>query len=275
MTTQTSFERSCLVAPGAAARVFDRVLCGVDSTRESLEAVRQAARLRFPLGSLTVVSAIDVALAVHAGWAATVVAVDIKQEAEQALAAALGIAPQAEVRSVKGRAIDVLLAEARRMPATLVAVGSHGHRRAAGIALGGVSTTMLHEAPCSVLVARASITPGEFPRSIVVGIDGSPESAVAAAVAFGLGERFGVEVWPVASTSGKQIDVDAVRAVATGVVVDKRRPVEVLTTASRESDLLVVGSRGLHGVRALGSVSERVAHQARCSVLVVRPPAGS
>jgi nucleotide-binding universal stress UspA family protein len=37
-------------------------------------------------------------------------------------------------------------------------------------------------------------------------------------------------------------------------------------------DLVVVGSRGLHGVRALGSVSERVAHRARCSVLVVNEP---
>jgi nucleotide-binding universal stress UspA family protein len=33
---------------------------------------------------------------------------------------------------------------------------------------------------------------------------------------------------------------------------------------------LVVGSRGLGGVRALGSVSERVAHRAPVSVLVVR-----
>jgi nucleotide-binding universal stress UspA family protein len=32
----------------------------------------------------------------------------------------------------------------------------------------------------------------------------------------------------------------------------------------------VVGSRGLQGMRSLGSVSERVAHEARCSVLVVR-----
>ena len=40
----------------------------------------------------------------------------------------------------------------------------------------------------------------------------------------------------------------------------------------RDADLLVVGSRGLHGVRALGSVSERVAHRAPCSVLVVRLP---
>ena len=33
----------------------------------------------------------------------------------------------------------------------------------------------------------------------------------------------------------------------------------------------LVGSRGLEGLEALGSVSERVARQARSSVLVVRP----
>ena len=38
-----------------------------------------------------------------------------------------------------------------------------------------------------------------------------------------------------------------------------------------EAGLVVVGSRGLGGVKALGSVSERVAHLAPCSVLVARP----
>ena len=33
---------------------------------------------------------------------------------------------------------------------------------------------------------------------------------------------------------------------------------------------VAVGSRRLHGLKALGSVSERVTHQALCSVLVVR-----
>jgi nucleotide-binding universal stress UspA family protein len=33
----------------------------------------------------------------------------------------------------------------------------------------------------------------------------------------------------------------------------------------------VLGSRGLRGVYALGSVSERAAHRAGCSVLVIRP----
>jgi nucleotide-binding universal stress UspA family protein len=47
-------------------------------------------------------------------------------------------------------------------------------------------------------------------------------------------------------------------------------PATALVAAAAEADLLVVGSRGLHGLKALGSVSERVAHRARCSVLIVR-----
>ena len=41
-------------------------------------------------------------------------------------------------------------------------------------------------------------------------------------------------------------------------MVEELSPVEALVNASTESDLVVVGSRGLHGLRALGSVSERV-----------------
>ena len=47
---------------------------------------------------------------------------------------------------------------------------------------------------------------------------------------------------------------------------------EILAAAAAESvSLLALGSRGLKGLRALGSVSERVAHRAACSVLVARP----
>jgi nucleotide-binding universal stress UspA family protein len=35
--------------------------------------------------------------------------------------------------------------------------------------------------------------------------------------------------------------------------------------------LVVCGSRGLHGIAALRSTSERIAHAAPCSVLVMRP----
>jgi len=49
-------------------------------------------------------------------------------------------------------------------------------------------------------------------------------------------------------------------------------PVAALVAAAADGDLLVVGSRGLHGLKALGSVSEQVAHQAGSSVLIVRQP---
>ena len=50
------------------------------------------------------------------------------------------------------------------------------------------------------------------------------------------------------------------------------RAVDVLATASESADIVVVGSRGLHGLKALGSVSERVAHQARSPCSWSAPP---
>ena len=48
-------------------------------------------------------------------------------------------------------------------------------------------------------------------------------------------------------------------------------PERLAEVARRElASLLVVGSRGLGRGRTLGSVSERVSHEAPCSVLVVR-----
>ena len=47
-------------------------------------------------------------------------------------------------------------------------------------------------------------------------------------------------------------------------------PAAALVEQATADDLLVVGSRGLRGLRALGSVSEAVAHKAAGSVLIVR-----
>ena len=45
--------------------------------------------------------------------------------------------------------------------------------------------------------------------------------------------------------------------------LDTRRPVEAVVDASRDADLLIVGSRGPRGMASLGSVAERLAHKAR------------
>ena len=129
---------------------------------------------------------------------------------------------------------------------------------------------MLHEAPCSILFARAATGETDFPRAIVAGVDGSPEAAAAAEAAHDVGSRLRADVRLLAARGGKQVDLEAARASGASLQIDDRHPLEALVAALREVDLLVIGSRGLHGVRALGSVSERVAHQAACSILVVR-----
>ena len=68
---------------------------------------------------------------------------------------------------------------------------------------------------------------------------------------------------------GRRKGVDTVGIRLEPLEWDRRPPVEALLAHVDEADLLVVGSRGLHGFGALGSASERVAHRAPCSVLVV------
>ena len=160
---------------------------------------------------------------------------------------------------------------AERERDTLIAVGSHGVGRMAGITLGAVATNVIHKAPCSVLVARKRSD--AFPHKIVVGIDGSPESAAAYAVAKQLAERFETELVSVVAHGGEPVDRHFVDTLVSHYREDlPDEPVRALVAASADADLLVVGSRGLHGLKALGSVSEQVAHQARPSVLIVREP---
>lgn len=256
----------------AVSRIFERVVCGVDHTEAGAVAARLAARVTLPDGSLTVVAVDDPTVAVHAGFALADVAEKVHEEAEAALAegrAAAAPAHRVETRLLRGDALQCLLRELEREDATLAVVGSHGHSRAVGIALGSVTTHVLHEAPCSVLVARAPDELETWPRELVVGVDGSPESAAAASVARELAERFSARIRFVAATRDA-VDVEAAAKIAPELELPAERAVEELHVLSQDADLVVVGSRGLKGIRALGSVSERVAHEALCSVLVVR-----
>jgi nucleotide-binding universal stress UspA family protein len=71
-----------------------------------------------------------------------------------------------------------------------------------------------------------------------------------------------------AATGGKLVERDAAWSDRVDTW-DSAHPVVALVERSRTVDLVVVGSRGIHGLRALGSVSERIAHQAHCTALVV------
>jgi nucleotide-binding universal stress UspA family protein len=147
-------------------------------------------------------------------------------------------------------------------------IGSHGYRRSTGIAFGLVGSRLVHDAPCPVLVAKAP-RDEPWPRSIVVGVDGSSGSAAAAATARELAARFDASLRLVACTGG-HVDLDAAATIATDLEVLQSAPIDALHDLSEEADVIVVGSRGLRGIRSLGSVSERVAHRSQCAVLVVR-----
>jgi nucleotide-binding universal stress UspA family protein len=251
-------------------QVFERILCGVDGTPASLVAVRQALRLQDEHGSVLLLAVANLAKAVHAGMTAPHAADLRQQEAEAALGEAQAIAPSANTKLVDGDPGTVLLKQAESERATLIAVGSHERRRLPGLLLGTVAAKMLRDATCSVLVARAVRSPEAWPQTIVVGVDGSAESAAAFTVATSVAERFGGSLRVLASTKD-QLDREVAHAIAPELEERGEAAVDVLVEASASADLVLVGNRGLHGLKALGSVSERLAHLAHSSVLVVRP----
>ena len=275
-------------ATPATASIFARVLVGVDGSPQGLEAALQAARLLDAGGTLTLLAVYDVEPTLVGGVGGgvpTYLDEDFQREkAEEALRAVreeIPVGISLEARTVRGCSWNELVREAERAHDTLLAVGgSHRHSRAMGIILGSTATAVAHKASCSILIARASEP--TFPRAILVGVDGSRQSLLAAEVAVELGKRHGASVQALAATGAKPVDVDGLaelrrrfEASEPALTLECRdnAPVDALLAASRETDLLVVGSRGLHGFGALGSVSERLAQKAGCSVLIVREPA--
>jgi nucleotide-binding universal stress UspA family protein len=245
--------------------MFERVVCGIDGSEEGLEAVRQADVLVEAGGRLILVGAVDLTDAIHFQIAPTAVhaarhalekADELDRRAHEALERARAEASHTDdVATVEtaGGPARCLIETAASERAQLIAVGTHGLGRVRGAALGSVTTRVLHRAPCSVYVARRSPEGAWSPRTILVGVDGSAEADAALGAAHRLETRLGARVET--------------------VTIDHRRPARSLARAAEGADLLVVGSRGLHGAPLLGSVPERVAHDARCSVLVVRSEA--
>lgn len=263
--------------PGAIAAhaVFSRVLVGIDGSYEGREAARQAALLSE--GELTLLAVYDTAPALLATTGTTpppyldeCLQRETAEDALRRVQTELEESP-ATGKIARGCSWEELIREAEREQDSLIVVGSHGNGRARGIVIGSTATELIHKAPCSVLVTRDAGK--EFPRSIVIGVDGSPESAAAYAVARHLAGRFRATLWPVVAHGGGDVDGSL-----TAMIVGGRRedlpdePAAALVAAAADADLLVVGSRGLHGLKSLASVSERVAHQARSSVLIVRQP---
>ena len=81
----------------------------------------------------------------------------------------------AEATVLEGHPGQELLKEATHGGYDLVVVGSGSHSWIGNHLLGSVSTLLLHEAPCSVLITHESL-PNEGPSRVLVGVDGSETS---------------------------------------------------------------------------------------------------
>lgn len=254
---------------GPGQDVFSRIVCGVDDTPASREAVRQAARLAPPDGVLQLVSVTSPTAASH-----PTTGLNLQAQGANALREAARDCPaRSELHLLVGEPAGALLSTATRLQATVIAVGTHGSTRLGGILRGSVASSMLHNARCSVLIARPPPDPRSFPARIIVGVDGSSPAARALLVAEAVASEH-ESALQVVTAKGADVDVEALPD-NVAWHADEHDAVAALLDASTDGDLVIVGSRGLRGLRALGSVSERVAHAAAASVLVVRPVGNS
>jgi nucleotide-binding universal stress UspA family protein len=265
--------------------VFARVLCGVDGSPSALEAVRQAALLASPARQHDL-DCVRYAQGYGPNAQETISESRARAALDEAceVARELGVAGSCLLASSPHRA-DTLI---EHLPGhDLVAVGPHVSSRAGGIMLGSTASTLLHRSPLPVLAARRSGGAGWYPRTVLAATDGSAPAAAAVELASRIAARHGSSVLLV-SVGGERQDADRRRALAEqaaslqdacGSEVVLLTPEgaaheQILAVALQHSaSLIVLGSRGRSGLRALGSVSERVAHRARCSVLVARGPA--
>jgi nucleotide-binding universal stress UspA family protein len=251
--------------------IFDRIVCGVDGTESSRAAVVQANRLLSARRMLELISVVEETSTAWSGLSAPPDVDRRHEEARRALHEGRATCPRARCALVFGEPGPKLVSAALEVDATLVVLGAPAGGRLGAFVLGDAGTYVLHNAPCSVLIARRPADEDVFPRSIVVGHDGSPAAAEAAIVAKELALRFGAELRIVVATGGDPVRFDSLPP-DEELEWSSARPIDALESASDEADLLVVGSHGVHGPPALGGVSERVGHLARCSVLVVREP---
>lgn len=217
-------------------------------------------------------------------------------EASGIVAAAVRTAGQPEVHSLMLIAAAVPTLVDLSKEAEVMVVGNRGGGAMAGYLLGSVSSGLVYHAHCPVVIVHDEDPPlSEAP--VLVGIDGSPASESATAIAFDEASRRGVDLIALHAWSDREIfelpgldwsivksqeelslaerlagwqerypDVNVHRL----VVCD--RPARQLVQRSEDAQLVVVGSHGRGGFAGmlLGSVSAAVVHSARVPVIVAR-----
>jgi nucleotide-binding universal stress UspA family protein len=188
----------------------------------------------------------------------------------------------------------------------LLVLGARGSGGFSGLLTGSTAIALVTHGHCPVAVIRETSAEEPPPSRgpVVVGVDGSPTSEAALALAFEEAAMRGTELvalhtWiefasdlAYASARPFFVDWDAIEAkeheilaerlagwqekypeVTVRRVVTGGRPAKRLLEQAAEAQLLVVGSRGHGGFTGmlLGSTSQALIHHTPCPLVVVRP----
>lgn len=217
-----------------------------------------------------------------------------------------GAAPDAEVTTVIGPAAEVVLDAARESDELVL--GHRGRGRATSVLLGSVGLTCVLHARCPVTVVPPPVpAEGPAPTRVVVGVDGSEDSRAAVTYALREAGRRGAPLtavvaypdeavtWPAMADVPPwpqdlaRVEVERAAAMVDAAAAAVRRagdpvgdvevtgapgsPGAVLTDATWEAALLVVGHRGRGAARSvlLGSTGLGCLVRAVCPVTVVPP----
>lgn len=290
------------------------IVVGVDGSAASASAVRWAAReaemRNLPLAVVSVLAPV-----VQAGgpWPEVPVpeeylrlqqaeATDVVDKAVRSAADGTAAALQITGEVVLGPIVATLVDMSRR--ADMMVVGCRGEDAVARALLGSVSSGLAHHAHCPVAIIHAEELPS-VRGPVVVGIDGSPTSELATAIAFDEASRRGVDLvalhawsdmgpiefasanWaPIEWRNIKVAEEEVLSERLSGwnaqypdvivhrVVVCDRPGVRLLERAG-DAQLLVLGSHGRGGFAGmlLGSVCHAVVHSARIPVIIARSAA--
>jgi nucleotide-binding universal stress UspA family protein len=268
------------VQPGG---VFADILCAVDGTHRSYEAVEQAAALAGPHGALTLLAVTAVG-----GEGQFRRAAISPERAERVLERAARIAEQAHVPCTSvvdpgGPPPRVILERAAQHD--LLALGAPTGSLLGGMLIDGVAHSAVRSPTAPLLAAReAPEQTDRFAQRIIVasdGLDGSDELVALAGrlaheqgAAVTLLHAVGVESRARPHRISEQArKLDYILQGTSEVRVEAGEAPHAILLAAKDTSasLIVMGSRGLTGLKAIGSVSRHVLHDAHCSVLIVPP----
>lgn len=218
---------------------------------------------------------------------------DLAQKIANDVAGGTDLRVQHEVRH--GYSVSELVDVSHR--ASMTVVGSRGLGAVTGSVLGSVSRGLLHYARGPMAIIRPAAADVDASAPVLLGIDGSPASEAATAVAFDEASRRGVglvvlHAWsdlgvnPVLGLDWHEYEQEGHMIVAErlagwqerypDVEVTRRiacdRPARWLLDEAAHAQLVVLGSRGRGGFSRmlLGSVSTTVAEASATPVIVVR-----